>query len=265
MDRISKALELAKKPRRGGGSRWSGEVSQDIAYTHTRTIELDQDHLRDNLIIGGLEDNRVIDTYKLLRTRLLHRMQQNNWKTLGISSSRENEGKTLTSINLAISIAMKINYTVILVDADLRRPSLHKCLGIEPEYGLSDYLESDIPIEDIMIHPGVNRLVVIPGSESVSGTSELLASPKMVDLVKELKSRYPTRLVLFDLPPVLVGDDVAAFVPYLDAAMLVVEDGRSRSDELGLAIQLLEETELIGTVLNKSTENPGGRVDSYYY
>ncbi|MEN8133514.1 MAG: CpsD/CapB family tyrosine-protein kinase [Pseudomonadota bacterium] len=265
MDRISKALELAKKPRRGGDSRWSGEISQDISYTHTRTIHLDQDHLRDNLIIGGLEDKRVIDTYKLLRTRLLHRMQQNNWKTLGISSSRENEGKTLTSINLAISIAMKINYTVILVDADLRRPSIHKCLGMDAEYGLSDYLESDIPIEDIMIHPGINRLIVIPGSESVSGASELLASPKMINLVKELKSRYPTRLVLFDLPPVLVGDDVVAFAPYIDAAMLVVEDGRSRSDELGLAIQLLEETELIGTVLNKSTENPGGRVDSYYY
>lgn len=263
MDRISKALQLAKKPR-SGSSRWRGGAAEEIDYTHTRKIELDHDFLRDNFIIGGLEDKRIIDTYKLLRTRLLHRMQQNNWKTLGITSARENEGKTLTSINLTISIAMKMNYTVVLVDADLRNPSVHKSLGFSPEYGLADYLKEDIPLEEIMIHPGINRLVILPGSKSVDGASELLASPKMAHLVKDLKSRYPSRLVLFDLPPVLVGDDVVAFAPSLDAAMLVIEDGKSRSDELAMAMQLLEETELIGTVLNKSSEEPASGYDYYY-
>ena len=264
MDRISKALQLAKKPRSHSGHRWRGDISQEIDYTHTRTVQLDHDYLRDNFIIGGLEDKRIVDTYKLLRTRLLHRMQQNNWKTLGITSARENEGKTLTSINLTISIAMKLNYTVVLVDADLRNPSVHKSLGINSEYGLCDYLREDVPLEEIMIHPGINRLVILPGSVSVEGASELLASPKMSHLVKDLKSRYPSRLILFDLPPVLVGDDVVAFAPSLDAAMLVVEDGKSRSDELAMAMQLLEETELIGTVLNKSSEEPASGYDYYY-
>lgn len=264
MDRISKALELAKKPRRRASANWSG-VTESIDYTHTRTIELDPGHLKDNYVLTGLEDKRAIDSYKLLRTRLLHRMQQNKWKTLGITSAGENEGKTLTSINLAISIAMKLNFTVVLVDADLRKPSVHKCLGFTPELGLRDYLESDILVEDIMIHPGIDRLVVLPGKGSIYHASELLASPRMAHLVDELKARYSSRLVLFDLPPVLVGDDVVAFAPYVDAAVLVVEDGRSRADDLTLAIQLLEETQLIGTVLNKSTEERSGSGYDYYY
>ena len=264
MDRISKALELAKKPRRRASANWSG-VTESIDYTHTRTIELDPSHLKDNYVLTGLEDKRAIDSYKLLRTRLLHRMQQNKWKTLGITSARENEGKTLTSINLAISIAMKLNFTVVLVDADLRKPSVHKCLGFTPELGLRDYLETDILVEDIMIHPGIDRLVVLPGKGSVYHASELLASPRMAHLVDELKARYSSRLVLFDLPPVLVGDDVVAFAPYVDAAVLVVEDGRSRADDLTLATQLLEETQLIGTVLNKSTEQRSSSGYDYYY
>ena len=265
MDRISKALELAKKPRRRTTAKWAGGSPQSIDYTHTRKVELDPTHLKDNYVLTALEDKRVIDSYKLLRTRLLHRMQQNKWKTLGITSARENEGKTLTSINLAISIAMKLNFTVVLVDADLRKPSVHKCLGFTPELGLSDYLESDILVEDIIVHPGVDRLVVRPGKGSRYHASELLASPRMAHLVSELKARYSSRLVLFDLPPVLVGDDVVAFEPYIDAAILVVEDGRSRADDLTMAIQLLEETQLIGTVLNKSTEERIGSAYDYYY
>jgi protein-tyrosine kinase len=264
MDRISKALELAKKPQRRTHTNW-GVIPQSIDYTHTKKIELDPGHLKDNFVLTALEDKRVIDSYKLLRTRLMHRMQQNKWKTLGITSARENEGKTLTSINLAISIAMKLNFTVVLVDADLRKPSVHKCLGFNPKFGLSNYLESDIPIEDIMIHPSVDRFVVFPGKDSAYHASELLASPRMVHLVDELRARYPSRLVLFDLPPVLVGDDVVAFAPYIDAAILVVEDGRSRADDLTMAIQLLEETHLIGTVLNKSTEKRASSGYDYYY
>lgn len=264
MDRISKALELAKKPRRRTHANW-GVSPQSIDYTQTRKVELDPELLRDNFVLIGLEDKRVIDSYKLLRTRVMHRMQQNKWKTLGITSARENEGKTLTSVNLAISIAMKLNFTVVLVDADLRKPSVHKCLGFSPKLGLSDYLESDIPVEEIMIHPGVDRFVVLPGKDSIYHASELLASPRMAHLVGELKARYPSRLVLFDLPPALVGDDVVAFAPYIDAAILVVEDGRSRADDLTMAIQLLEETQLIGTVLNKSTEERSSSGYDYYY
>jgi len=266
MDRIAKALELARQSQRASasGRMLQPGTERDISYTYTRTTPVDIGFLRKQRVIGGIQDKRVIDAYKLLRTRVLQRMQQNSWKTLGITSAVEHEGKTLTAVNLAISIAMKLNYTVLLVDADMRRPNVHNLFGFQPALGLRDYLESKASIEDVLVHPSIERLVILPGRGAGDGSSELLASPRMVDLVEELRSRYPSRLVLFDLPPVLVGDDVVAFAPNLDTAMLVIEDGRSQADELNRALDLLEGVDLIGTVLNRSTEENAQAYDYYY-
>lgn len=265
MDRISKALELARKSHRSTEGRMvRTDMEKDISYTYTRTVPVDIDFLRNQRVIGGIQDKRVVDAYKLLRTRVLQRMQQNNWRTLGITSAGEHDGKTLTAVNLAISIAMKLNHTVLLVDADMRRPNVHNLFGFQPTLGLRDYLDGDASIEDILVHPSIDRLVILPGRGAGDGSSELLASPRMVELVEELKSRYASRLVLFDLPPVLVGDDVVAFAPNLDTAMLVVEDHKTQADELAHTINLLEGVDLIGTVLNKSTEENRQGYDYYY-
>jgi protein-tyrosine kinase len=266
MDRIAKALELARKSQRPAGGRMlQAGTEKEISYTYTRTVPVDVGFLRKQRVIGGIQDKGIIDAYKLLRTRVLQRMQQNNWRTLGITSAGEHDGKTLTAVNLAISIAMKLNYTVLLVDGDMRRPNIHNLFGFQPALGLRDYLESSASIEDILVHPSIDRLVILPGRGAGDGSSELLASPRMVELVEELKSRYPSRLVVFDLPPVLVGDDVVAFAPNLDTAMLVVEDNKTQADELARTIDLLEGVELIGTVLNKSTEDNTQAYDYYYY
>jgi protein-tyrosine kinase len=267
MSSISKAVELARKERRPYRRGMNVPDEQPITYTRTQKVEVDRNLLGEKRVIYGVKDKSVVDSYKLLRTRLMSRMQQNKWKTLGITSAAANEGKTLTAINVAISIALKQNYTVMLVDADLRRPSVHSYFGIQPQQGLRDYLEKGTPIEEILIHPNIESLVLLPGSPSLMGStdksSELLASPKMGQLVEELKSRYPSRLVLFDLPPVHLGDDVVAFSPYLDTIMLVVEDGKTQSGELGRALELLEEVEIIGTVLNKSSHS--SKIQDYYY
>ena len=267
MSSISKAVELARKERRPYRRGMNVPEEQTITYSQTQKIEVDRNFLGEKRVIFGVEDKSAIDSYKLLRTRVMSRMQQNKWKTLGITSSAANEGKTLTSINLAISIALKQNYTVMLVDVDLRRPSVHSYFGFQPQKGLIDYLEKGTPIEEILIHPNIESLVVLPGSISLMGptdrSSELLASPKMVQLVEELKSRYPSRIVLFDLPPVHLGDDVVAFSPYLDTIMLVVEDGKTQSGEFGRALDLLEEVDIIGTVLNKSSHS--SKIQDYYY
>ncbi len=263
MDRISKALDMAKKVRRPGGPIQHVEQEKSITYTQTRRVLLDYHHLQINRVISALSDKAIIDAYRLLRTRVMQRMQQNGWKSLGITSAAENEGKSLTALNLAISVAKKLNYTVVLVDADLRRPTLHKILGFTPELGLSDYLESGIPVEKILIHPEIERLVVLPSKEGVVDSSELLASPRMLNLVHELKSRYPSRLVIFDLPPVLVGDDVVSFAPHIDSIMVVIEDDKTQSNELGRALELLENANVIGNVLNKSTRPLSD--SSYYY
>lgn len=193
--------------------------------------------------------------YKVLRTHVLQRMRANNWKTLGVTSPTMGNGKTVTTINLAVTLARDQKHTVLAVDLDLRRPSMASYFFDRPVPGLSDYITDDSPIEELLVNPGIDRLVILPGNHSFTHSSEILSSPKMIDLVNEIKGRYPDRLVLFDLPPVLAGDDVMAFAPYVDALLLVVEEGKTTKEELSSAYALLDQgANILGTVLNKAED-----------
>jgi exopolysaccharide/PEP-CTERM locus tyrosine autokinase len=266
MDRIKEALERARKER-AGSDAWSpaGSVPDahrrtvaaevaNIVYTRTRSVELSPGLLREHRIMLGGEASPYLDAYKVLRTQVLQRMQQNGWNALAITSPGHGEGKTLTAVNLAVSLAKEVDTTVLLVDADLRRPHLHRFFGIASEPGLSDHLSSNTPIEEILVHPNIGHFLVLPGGKPLLHSSEMLASRKMAELVHELKSRYPSRYIIFDLPPLLHAADVLAFSPHIDAALLVIEDARTRRDDVMRAAQLLGTTHLLGTVLNKSRE-----------
>jgi Mrp family chromosome partitioning ATPase len=162
------------------------------------------------------------------------------------------EGKTLTAINLAISLALDVNHTVMLVDLDLRRPSVQRYFGIEPGRGLADFLAEGRELREMLFNPGIERLVVLPGGTPVQNSSEMLSSPRMGWLADEMRSRYSSRLVLFDMPPLLAADDVLAFSRHLDAVLLVVEEGRTGRDELQRARTLLQDIPVLGPVINKA-------------
>jgi Mrp family chromosome partitioning ATPase len=147
-----------------------------------------------------------------------------------------------------------VNQTVLLVDLDLRRPTLGRYLWESPTRGISDYLTEGTELGDLLVHPGVERLAILPGNHSFTQSSEMLSSPRMIQLVQELKTRYENRLIIFDMPPLLASDDVLAFLPHLDAVMLVIEDGRTTKDQLDQAYRLLGDRHIIGSVLNKSAE-----------
>lgn len=239
-------------------ARQKHSATEKITYTDTGTVRLSPDVLRENRVLLSSENNASAAAYKMLRTQVLQRMRENNWNALGITSCRAGEGKSLTAINLAISLASVVNYTVLLVDADLRRPKLHEYLGYLPSHGLDDYLLDEMPLKDILVNPQIDRLVILPGHNPVANSSELLSSPKMISLVEDLKTRYASRLLIFDLPPLLSTDDALAFSPFIDAVLLVLEQGATSRDELKRARKLLSDSNLLGTVLNKSDEkNPG--------
>lgn len=262
MERIKQALEKAREERIKAGGALSpldpaGSASlpaAQIMYTHTRTEEVPREFLREMRVIAGLESGEFADSYKILSTQVLQRLREHGWNALAITSPVNGEGKTLTAINLAICLAREVDYTVLLVDANLRNPSIHTYFGINPERGLSDYLTGDAPLPELLIHPsGIGSFVILPGGQPLEHSSEMLNSPKMVRLVEELKSRYSSRIVLFDLPPLLSAADALAFSPYVDAALLVVEEGRATTQEIEhTKALLLKNTQLIGTVLNKS-------------
>ncbi len=259
MERIKEALERARQERGDApppglrtGAAPAGQPAE-ISYTQTRTAKIAAGALRSRRIVAGLPDGAFADAYKMLRTQVLQRLTENDWNVLAVTSPGEDEGKTLTAINLAISLGMEVSYTVLLVDANLRHPSIHEQLGLPAGKGLSDYLLDDVPLPELLVHPeGLEQVVVLPAGRAVQNSAELLNSPRMAQLVQELKNRYPRRIVIFDLPPVLSAADALAFSPYVDAALLILEEGKTSQDDTRRAVELLDCTNVLGTVLNKA-------------
>lgn len=255
MEKIKKALDMAREKRQVGHTRASGNAVNvsEIKYTQTQSIASSNEVMRQSRILSVTDSDSYADAFKILSTQVLQRMKDHQWTTLAVTSPSGKEGTTITTINLGISIAKEFEYTVLVVDANLRIPNIHKHFGVKPQYGLSDYLKNGVELKDILFHPeGIEHFVILPGGEPLINSTEMLSSPKMCDLVKELKERYPKRIILFDLPPLLKTADAISFVPCLDAALIVVEDDVTREEDLRSAVDLLSVTNIVGTVLNKS-------------
>lgn len=202
-------------------------------------------------LVMGLKNDPHADVFRVLRTNVLRQMRERNWTSLAIVAPTAECGKTFVTANLGVALALEVNQTVLIVDADLRNPQVGWYFGLEIEKGLLDYLQEGVPVEELLVNPGFERLVLLPGRRSTSISSELLSLPNMVALVHELKTRYQSRIVLFDLPPLLLSDDALLFMPQFDACLLVVEDGKTTPDEARRSLAMLEGTQLAGVVLNK--------------
>jgi protein-tyrosine kinase len=268
MEKLQQALERFKQQasEASAAKRTApvlSKVPPPIVYSKTRVVECPEDLLRRQRIITAYERGAFVEGYKLLRTQVLHRLRENGWNVLGVTSPNEREGKTLTAVNLSVSLAMETNQTVLLVDADLRKPSVHRLFGIDRPKGLADFLLDEEPLEHTLIHPGIGRFVLLPGGRAVPRSAEILTSPRMTTLVDELKHRYQSRIVVFDLPPVLTSADVLAFGPFLDALLLVTSEGMTRRHEVEEAITRLKgAVPILGTVLNQAERTDGGRISS---
>lgn len=226
-------------------------LSSKIQYSETRRFSPDPALLEKNRIIAHRDSDPASNAFKMLRTQVLQSLRKNDCQTVGIISPGSGNGRTLTAINLAISIARDINHTALLVDLDMYNPSIAKYFGYETQLGILDYFTSAVSLEKLFVNPDIERLVLLPGKENCLYSSEMLSSRHMANLVAELKRRYPERIVLFDLPPLLKYDDALAFLPHIDAVLLVVEDGKTERQDLERTLELLGDTKVIGVTLNK--------------
>ena len=189
----------------------------------------------------------------MLRTRTLQRMRSNDWQVLAITSATQGDGKSITSINLAISLAGDVNHNVCLADLDLRHSSISQYLGLTPKVGVSDCLANNVPVEQALLRTNIDRLVVLPNVRNVEDSSELISSPAMADLAAQLTSD-PKRIVIYDMPPLLAADDMLAFQRFTDALLLVVSEGTTKRTDALKALELLDNVNLIGVVLNRSDQ-----------
>jgi protein-tyrosine kinase len=272
MERIKQAVERARQEREQAGPATTPAATPQpqpasqgrpaapplpehtFVYTQTRVINLSPEWFRQHRVMAALHNDAISDAYKVLRTSILQRMRANGWTSLAITSPDRGAGKTLTAVNLAVSLAGEVNNSVLLVDLDLRRPRVHRYFSDGKMPGISDFLTDGVPLTDILFNPGIDRLVVLPGHKPYANSSEMLSSPRMVQLAEELESRYPSRIVLYDMPPLLECDDVMAFAPHVDAVLLVVGEGDTTREEVQRATEVISELNVMGTVLNKSRE-----------
>ncbi|MER2520900.1 MAG: CpsD/CapB family tyrosine-protein kinase [Bdellovibrionales bacterium] len=239
--------------RMGLGKSVAGQSGQNsLPLTPSELATLDEKHFENHRILAHRPRSEEADAFRILRTQILQNMHKAGLRTLAITSPDYGDGKTTIAVNLAISIAMDLKQTVLLVDLDLRKPNLHEYLGLTPRAGLSDYLINDVPIKECLIRPPFHRLNTLPGGTRVEHSSELLGSPKMTALAQELKNRYPDRLVIYDMPPVLRQDDVIAFAPNIDGILLVTHNGFTQKEALKRSLDVLGDATIVGTVLNNT-------------
>jgi Mrp family chromosome partitioning ATPase len=264
MDRIRKALDMARQQRDLGaaptvempsrGPRLPAPVPIDIVYTETQVFPAERGTLEANRIINPSGHDPAAAAFRMLRTQVMQRMDEHGWRSIAVLSPGANDGKTTTAINLAVSLSNDRHHTVLLVDCDLKRPAIGGIFGVEPRYGVDDVLRGDAHIGQCLYHPeGFDRLVILPARGALENSSEALAGPQGRSLMADVRGRYPERIIMFDLPPVLGADDALAFLPQVECALVVVAEHATRRDDLLRCMELLQKTPILGTVLNRAT------------
>jgi len=220
---------------------------------HFQTVTLDSAVLERNCVLPQVADRSALRAYKILRTRLLQRLAAKSWRSVAMTSTKPGEGKTLTTINLAVALSQDPNTRVCLVDFDLQRPQIAAQLGIRCERTLGDYLVGEAEAEQVIYDCGLPSLLVIPNTRPFEHSSEMLASARAHALLRFIDAQMPNHIVLFDMPP-LTSDDMLTFAPRVDGVLLIIAEGQTERGALEKAKQLLAEMNVLGVVLNRSSE-----------
>ena len=266
MSRIQDGIRNVKKAQK------KGALSDDSTSPKVRKISrsnldlrpgrfatLDADLFDYNRIINDNFTPDAVTPYKILRTRVLQKMDKEKWRILAVTSAHERAGKTITAINLAITIAQSGDRPVFLLDFDLRKPGVAKSLRLEQvDGGLGEYLSGKSKLKEILWNVGIDHLVVVPGTARFENSSDLLTSTSMSALMDAIISDPEGPILIIDLPPVLVTDDALAVAPMADCLLFVVAEGETKRADVLHSFELLKDVEFAGVVLNKSHDpHPG--------
>ena len=271
MDKIREAISRARDQKETRQTTFDAKVGPRLHDYANRKVTPDEngftqiscdfEAFRKNRIISN-EQDPVLNAYRVLRTRTLQKMEANNWKTLAVVSPSASAGKTVTAINLAIAIGSKVGSRATLVDLDFYRPSIARYLGLK-EFGSSlDFFEDKKTLEQVTLQPDLNDILVIANERVTRRGAELLTSDKADALISKTVKDYSSRVVVFDMSPLLGCDDTIAFLPKVDCVLLIAASGQTRVAELKEAQRILKGYNMLGTVLNKA---PSVFMPNQYY
>lgn len=279
MSTIEKALakkqhsKPEEKKETNTDSTLAAEVHQELDVSQNKKLTIDTESLleRGYLIDSG-ERKSIKEEFRQIKRKLLNNAfgsaskMLNNGNLIMISSSKPNEGKTFVSINLALSIALEQDKTVLLIDADVLRPSVSRELGVEKADGLIEcLLDENKDLGEVIYDTNINKLKLIPAGEPHHLSNELLASEKMAALAQELAERYPDRVVIFDCPPLIGVTETLVLANLMGQALLVVEESKTSLASIQQATEHLNEDLALGIVVNKAIRSHKDMYGYYGY
>jgi len=206
--------------------------------------------LDDKLVSFFAPSSLVTEQFRRLRTHIIKPNSPSAYKTIMVTSAMPSEGKSLISINLAVIIALELHSHALLVDCDLRNPSISRFFGLHQEKGLSNYLLGEAEVPDLLIKTAVDKLSVLPGGPVQENPVELIGSEKMKGLIKELKLRYADRYIVLDSSPILATTEPAVLNLMADGIILVVRAGETPREAIQQALRHIDKEKIIGVVLN---------------
>ena len=260
MDQFRHALDLAKTANSAAAAPLQrpqvvGDQVSLAPSAGNRAVKLDLEHLERQRIVAHLATHPQTRAFDMLRTQVLQSMETNGWQFLAITSPTAACGKTVTAINLAFSIARQPEREVLLVDLDLQKPKVAEYLGIQASRGVVSALEGRCSLPEAVteVTGGIYRVSVLPTEGPTAGSAEWMASQAMTNVLQAIRREFKRHIVIFDMPPMLVGDDVITILPKMEAVLLIGGAGNTSIADIKECNKHLQSANVLRIVVNKVT------------
>ncbi len=269
------SIEFDQKSKIGQGEV-ADEVDKTLLYdappqSNLAIIDLTKLHGL-GMVTPNEEKTQIVEEFRIIKRPLITNAfnqgakRINNGNLIMVTSAIAGEGKSFCAINLAMSIAMEMDHTVLLIDADVASPALPKYLGVKNEKGLLDVLLDDkLELADVMMRTNVEKLSILTSGRKSRHATELLASQSMSDLLMEIAQRYRERIIIFDSPPLLLTSESRVLASQMGQIVLVVEAETTPQKVVMEALRQIESCETINLIYNKARPFPGGDLYGYDY
>ena len=257
MGKIYDALEKSQKERKPTVATNKGAIVDFYEKTSRKEQAsglqqpiISDDRVDRNLVTYLDPQSLESEMFKILRGSLLFPSEGVPPRSILITSALPGEGKSFVATNLAVSIAQNINEYVLLVDADIRKPSVHHYFGFDQTNGLADYLRQPAPLSDMLLKTGIDKLTVLPGGHPPHNPAELLSSKAMSALLKEVTERYSDRYIVIDSPPPQLTAETSAIARQVDGIVIVVKYGSTPRQMVEELVDTLGKEKILGCVMN---------------
>lgn len=270
-DTGSSLIEAAAVASSGGAASVAKASTPELAeqgQTRARQLLIDLERLASlGFLVPDAEKTQIAEEFRVVKRPLITNVQaadarEKHRNLIMVTSSLPGEGKSFCALNLALSIAMERDITVMLVDADVAKPSVLNNLGVRAEAGLMDLLlDKSLRVGDVLLKTNIEKFSILPAGRRHKHATELLASEGMARLLDEIANRYPDRIVIFDSPPLLVTSEARELAAHMGQVVMVVEAGRTSQDAVNEALSYLEVCDIVNLLMNKTEAMVG--MDGY--